>query len=468
MTEKKRVCIGIPCYQDVSFEVLDDYMRFAYYLGRRYQEYDFFLAIKGKSEQFRARNSIVKSAITLNCDYLLMLDDDHVIDIDNTVAVSGRYEFLRTLIQHIEDDPKKGIVGALYFHRGGSGMPVLMRKEGAAYSFMERSDISRRLQMVDVTGGGCMVINMEVFDKIPSPWFEPELDRGTDIQICNKVRDAGYTVWCDTSIDIGHIKATREVVKFSNVEEHREKAREWLERPDIKNAPRMSSMDRFDAYKRDVLEYTKLPYEQLDFLAMDYHNAVFPNFDVNNLEEYYKNIGVAQLARNMMYHSLDWVVAHDNWVIQQYTGKPSYGLDFGCGSSPVGFELAKRGHKLDLVDIPGSEADKFQRWRTEKYELQDSVGFELAGPYDWILLFDIIEHLREEDVEPTLKKVLERLEFGGTVLTNFWHLTEMEENIEHIYMDRERVGEIFEGCGLTMSPILRGRYYEKGFRWIKC
>ena len=57
--QKPIITIGIPCYSTVSAETLDDYMRFSFYLGRRYQDYDFKLAIKSKSEQFRARNAIV-------------------------------------------------------------------------------------------------------------------------------------------------------------------------------------------------------------------------------------------------------------------------------------------------------------------------------------------------------------------------------------------------------------------------
>ena len=104
--ERERVCIGIPCFQGVTYEVLDDYMRFAYYLGRRNPQYDFFLAIKGKSEQFRARNAIVESAIATGCDYLFMLDDDHVIDIDKTLGPNDRYDALNKLITHLKEDPK--------------------------------------------------------------------------------------------------------------------------------------------------------------------------------------------------------------------------------------------------------------------------------------------------------------------------------------------------------------------------
>lgn len=57
MTEERRirVFIGIPAYSSVPGETLEDYCRFMYHLGRRNTEYDFFMGIKTKSEQFRAR-----------------------------------------------------------------------------------------------------------------------------------------------------------------------------------------------------------------------------------------------------------------------------------------------------------------------------------------------------------------------------------------------------------------------------
>ncbi len=56
-----RIFIGSPIYGKVDQEILEDWMRLAYHCGRRMPEYDFFLGIKTKSEQFRARNTIVES-----------------------------------------------------------------------------------------------------------------------------------------------------------------------------------------------------------------------------------------------------------------------------------------------------------------------------------------------------------------------------------------------------------------------
>ena len=61
-----RIMIGIPCFGSAPAETLEDYMRFAYHLGRRYREYDFFLSVIPKQEQFRARNAIVKASIEIN------------------------------------------------------------------------------------------------------------------------------------------------------------------------------------------------------------------------------------------------------------------------------------------------------------------------------------------------------------------------------------------------------------------
>lgn len=212
---KSRITIGIPCYQGVTFETLEDYMLFAFYLGRRYTDYDFFIAIKGKSEQFRARNAIVKAALQTDSDYILMLDDDHILDINKTNAPGKGYEFLRTLIEHMEDDPKMGICGALYVQRGGDQLPVIMEEGGKDLKdphFITMIETSGRLQKVDITGGGCMLLRREMFNHMQGPWFAPEFEYGTDIQICRKAREAGYSVWCDTSLEIGHVRLEREII----------------------------------------------------------------------------------------------------------------------------------------------------------------------------------------------------------------------------------------------------------------
>ena len=220
--EKPRIMVGIPCYGTMPAPTEEDYLRLMYYLGRRYTEYDFFLAIRRKSEQFRARNSIVEAAYQVAANWLWMLDDDQVIDTDDANGPTTRYEILRRMLGRFDEKPDAGIVGALYYHRGGECRPVVMRRNGEAYAYLRDDEITHGLQPVAVTGGGCMLIKMGVFDKIGVAPFHPEHQYGTDIQVCQAAIDAGFGVYCDTSLKIGHVKQSQAIVTEANRHEHYE------------------------------------------------------------------------------------------------------------------------------------------------------------------------------------------------------------------------------------------------------
>lgn len=466
---KKRICIGIPCFQGVTYEVLDDYMRFAYHLGRRCTEYDFYLAIKPKSAQHRARNAIVEAAVATFCDYLLMLDDDQIIDIEKHLGPNDSYDFLMKLVKHLEDDPKKGIVGALYFQRGATCDPVIMYRNPPGYTFYQMQDISRRLQKVDVTGGGAMCINMKVFDKIESPWFMDEMavSSGTDIQICDKVAKAGWEIWCDTSIELGHIMTDREIVSSKNAQDVRMKASEWMNREDIRNAPGFKSDPYINEYDRDIKEYTGKTEEELVEMREEYDNTFFPRFDINDLKGYYASLGLYQLARNWGYHKIDRVDNYGRFILSLFNPAISAkGLDFGCGSAPIGFELAIKGHSMSFVDIPDSEAIKFVKWRCDKYEINDRCGFKLGEDYDFILMMDVIEHLHPDTAEDTLVDIISRLKPGGSIVTSYW-ITYDYRNAEHIFMKHDKVKELFKHEGMFSMPILVDGGKVEDTRWVK-
>ena len=466
--ENDRVCIGIPCFHSVTHEVLEDYMRFAYHLGRRNQGYDFFLAIKPKSAQHRARNAIVQAAIATNCQWLFMLDDDHIIDTEKTVGPGDQYDIASKLIQHLKGDPKKGIVGGLYFQRGATCDPVIMYRNPPGYTFYQIQDISRRLQKVDVTGGGCMMIRMDVFDKIDSPWFMDEMavSAGTDIQICEKVAKAGWEIWCDTSIEIGHIMTEREVVTSKNAHKIRYEASEWMNREDIKNAPRFKTVNFIDEYVKDALEFTGKTPEDLIEMREAYSHRTLTEFDTDHLQEYYSGAGELQIARNVTYHMMDHMRDEAEFLLSMFNRNlVSKGLDWGCGTAPVGFELSKRGNTVDFIDVPGGAAQKFIKFRADKYGIEN-YSFKMGNGYDWILFLDSIEHMHPANAVETIKDIVSRLKPGGSVVTNYFYNRDFD-NLEHIFMQHEKVKALFEEIGLTMVPIVSNGKVVKNLRWVK-
>jgi len=428
-----RIGIGIPLFQSLQPQVAFDYMRMMYHFGRRYQEHEFFLIARTKSEQFRARNAIVETALRTGMDYLLFLDDDHVFSWQETCEHS-QYDFLKKLLDH-----KKPIVGCLYYHRAGDYRPVLMKKTGEhQYTFLTDDEITGGLQEVDVQGGGVMLIDMKIFNKITPPYFEPEQQSvgknlGTDIQLCKKAKAEGFSVWCDTSIVVGHLKQENEVVTHLNrssfIADNIMKghiADDWMAENWLKD------------YREDVLEYTGLTVDKIVEGAFRYDDISAKEFSKEgDLEEYYRSRGVSQICRQMYYHSKKNVAWEGLIILKQFRqGVRAYGLDFGCGTAPIGFELLKMGHRMDFVDVEGAAGYEFLKWRVNKDGYHHRVGWKIEGPYDFVLFLDVIEHLG--DWEAILDNAIGRMKEKSVLITNFFKNMDFR-NPEHISMNHAAV-----------------------------
>ena len=429
----KKIFIGIPCYSNPAPEVLQDYMRLAFYLGRRCHQFDFFLGIKTKSEQFRARNAIVEAAYTVGADFLLMIDDDHIFDVENTNAVSDRYGFIEKLVGHLENDPGLGIVGGLYFHRGGECRPVLMEEKEGQYFYLRDDQIKHGLQEVDVQGGGCMLIRMKVFDKIGSKPFEPEFEYGTDFQVCRKAKKAGFKIASDTSIEIGHLKNTRSIVTGKNRHLH------YAQTMDESDTIRANSVlgKIYRDYRDDIMEYLGIEnHGVLIELANQYqkHQLKFAEYE-GRLEDYYRESGTSYLARACFIRNNENHKRFDDFVLQTVKADfPGVGIDFGCGAAPIGFELARRGQTMHFYDVEGSAPFEFLKWRAKKYNLAGvRVFFNTPNPkVDYVLALDSIEHI--VDWQEKLSWMAGCLKPAGCLITNFMLLGDTT-NTEHIFMN---------------------------------
>ena len=439
-----RIGVGIPCFQTIQPDVAFDYMRMWYSFGKRYPDYDFFLIQKTKSEQFRARNSIVQTGLQFGLDYLFFLDDDHIFDWQGRPDGEA-YNFLHTLIDH-----QKDIVGCLYYHRTGEYRPVLMKKYGEkGYTFMSDADITGGLQEVDVQGGGCMLINMKIFDRLKPPYFEPEMmtdgnSYGTDIQLCRKAQEAGFSVWCDTSIVVGHLKQEAEIIHSENRDNH---IADTAMRGGFAEEYMMANY--LKAYRKAVVDHTGFEWDEVVEHAMQYNDLEMSRFeDFEDKRDYYRQLGVAQLCRQAHFHSSPLMSQQGLVILKQFKkGFKGRGVDFGCGSAPVGFELVKAGHDMDFIDLDGAAAYEFLKWRVKDEGYEDRAGYELTGPYDFALMLDSIEHI--EDWQGALDQVCGRLKEKGVLITNYF-LNRDFHNPEHISMDHAAVAD-FLGT-LNMVP----------------
>jgi hypothetical protein len=97
----------------------------------------------------------------------------------------------------------KEIVGALSFERNppyvlgavrGDDMP-----DGAPFV----------LHRVPAVGAGCLLIRRHVLESMPKPWFEHTTPGwNEDFHFCEKATGAGFEVWLDGTLELGHVGAT--------------------------------------------------------------------------------------------------------------------------------------------------------------------------------------------------------------------------------------------------------------------
>ena len=149
-----------------------------------------------------ARNSLVRQAFDNDATHLLMMDTDQIYPPD----------CIDKLISHDKD------MASVRVHRRWPPFEVIMnRGEIGKYKHVsDKECFSGDLVEIDATGTACMLIKMEVFEALSDPWFylkngskSPHNRHGKpvgeDIRFCSDAKAAGFDIFVDTSIEVGHI-----------------------------------------------------------------------------------------------------------------------------------------------------------------------------------------------------------------------------------------------------------------------
>lgn len=142
------------------------------------------------------RNTVIRQALENNCTHIFFMDDDMVFPPD-------------TLMRLLVHD--KPIVTALYLLRSFPHRPAFFDK---AYSNGKNKFASLVPGMKGLVKGtnagfGAVLIKTEVFRAMEDPWVRlGELDKDgwcDDVGFFNRAREAGYDVYCDLDVQVGHM-----------------------------------------------------------------------------------------------------------------------------------------------------------------------------------------------------------------------------------------------------------------------
>ena len=187
-----KICLAIPCTGTVRIETL---LSVVGILG--HTPHDFYVDYRTGCYIQENRTSMVKTAIREHCEKIFFLDADMVVE-ENVVN--------KLLEQN------KPVIGAAYNMRGFPLVSnVKIADENGKITAFEAQDMPKVPFETYGVPTGCMLIDIPTVQKIPQPWFDLTwkedgfLDHGEDIYFCKKLRENGVPVWCDPTIQIGHI-----------------------------------------------------------------------------------------------------------------------------------------------------------------------------------------------------------------------------------------------------------------------
>lgn len=193
----KKILIAVPCMDMVS-------ARFAQSLATLKRVHKCSISFLSGSLIYDSRNKLAGLAIDMEADYILWLDSDMVFQ-PNLLE-----RMLNVLDEHKEID----ILTGLYFRRGGNFSPVIYSKleadEKGLVTFEDYDGIPDGLTEVAGCGFGCVLMRTDCLLDIAAKegggvWFTPILGAGEDCAFCIRARQHGFKIYCDPSIDLGHM-----------------------------------------------------------------------------------------------------------------------------------------------------------------------------------------------------------------------------------------------------------------------
>lgn len=183
-----KLAIGIPNMGDIKQQTVFSLVRML-----KDFPHDYDVIFKQGSVLHQMREDIVKKAIELNCTHLLFLDSDMCFEKDAVLR----------LIAHDKD-----IIGVNAHLRK---LPLTSTIKASPNKVEKIENGEYELTTCNAVGTGFTLIKLDVFKKLSHPWFfwksnkKGELVMGEDFWFCKKAREAGYKIWVDLTIPVGHI-----------------------------------------------------------------------------------------------------------------------------------------------------------------------------------------------------------------------------------------------------------------------
>lgn len=152
------------------------------------------------------------------------------------------------------------------------------------------------------------------------------------------------------------------------------------------------------------------------------------------------------------------------------------GIEIGCGNGLVRRQLEKISRwEIDGadIDLQALKTNHTERGKTYLYDIHDRHA-DLGGQYDFLILWDVIEHIDDEGTDAFIESCLFLLKPGGRIFVNvpalqsLWseydalqgHFRRYDKEMMRSQFDRSGLSpDDLRYWGLSLIPILKARKF---------
>ena len=151
---------------------------------------------------YNARNSLARQAIKSEVDQVLWLDSDMVFGPD-----------LLQRMTKVRQDNNIDMLTAICFRRKPPYTPCLFdrleRLDNGKVSYTSIMSVPDGIFKVGGCGMAGVLMGLDVLISVAAKFdgkmFDPLPGMGEDVSFCWRARQCGYDIYCDTSIELGHV-----------------------------------------------------------------------------------------------------------------------------------------------------------------------------------------------------------------------------------------------------------------------
>lgn len=181
-----------------------------------HNNYQIITANMGETVIQNVREDMSEAALGMKCSHIFFIDDDMIVPTDTLSRLMKRMR-------------RFDIISPLTFQRIPPFSPVMYRfrtgtvKKGVlpVLEFKPITKWTKKVQVPDAMGFGCVLMKTSILKKLPRPWFSSWTTIGEDIYFSYNAAKAGFKLGVDTTFAIGHL-GDRPIISQAQFEEFRD------------------------------------------------------------------------------------------------------------------------------------------------------------------------------------------------------------------------------------------------------